>query len=353
MDRSYYINLANSGLKMPIGTDLVLHDRPNPEEIKLDGQLLGQVVEEAARRYHTPLAIPQMNLELEKVALLKLLGVPRSQAPTYHFSECPPKDALLTVENCSEHQFTPELRAHIGAIKYVSSKSDLLPMGMSIGPFSLMTKLLKDPITPVYLAGSGVTAEEDEDVHTLEAVLELSTAMIMRSLKAQVEAGAKAVAIAEPAANIVYLSPKQIEQGADIFDRYVINHNRRIKEFLDSHGVDLFFHCCGELTNHMVARFASLEPVILSLGSSRKLWQDASIVPKHIVLFGNLPTKQFYSDDLITVEQVVEKACELIQKMREVNHPFILGSECDVLSVPGAHDTIKRKVQAFVECKCC
>jgi hypothetical protein len=35
--------------------------------------------------------------------------------------------------------------------------------------------------------------------------------------------------------------------------------------------------------------------------------------------------------------------------MRDVGHPFILGSECDVLSVPGYEQTIKAKVEEFLK----
>ena len=132
----------------------------------------------------------------------------------------------------------------------------------------------------------------------------------------------------------------------------VMRYLRRIKAFLDERGVDLIFHCCGELTDQMVQQYASLEPVILSLGSSRVLWEDARLVPKHVVLYGNLPSKRFYSDELVTREQVEQLSCELIARMREVGHPFILGSECDVLSVEGCEQTIKEKVQAFIDCKC-
>ena len=31
MDREFYLGLARMGLRMPIGADLVLHERPNPE----------------------------------------------------------------------------------------------------------------------------------------------------------------------------------------------------------------------------------------------------------------------------------------------------------------------------------
>lgn len=71
-----------------------------------------------------------------------------------------------------------------------------------------------------------------------------------------------------------------------------------------------------------------------------------------MVLYGNLPSKRFYSDELVTREQIEQIACELIERMRAVGHPFILGSECDVLSVQGCEQTIKQKVEAFVNCKC-
>jgi hypothetical protein len=49
------------------------------------------------------------------------------------------------------------------------------------------------------------------------------------------------------------------------------------------------------------------------------------------------------------VEDVRRLAADLIQRMRATGHPFILGSECDVLSVPGAEATIKAKVEAFLK----
>jgi len=113
--------------------------------------------------------------------------------------------------------------------------------------------------------------------------------------------------------------------------------------------VDLAFHCCGELNDYMVSKFVELEPVILSLGSSRKLWEDARLAPDDIVMFGNLPSKRFFSDADITVEQVQESAAELVRKMDEAGQPFILGTECDVLSVPGHEGTIKAKINAMMQ----
>mgnify|MGYP007099635520 CR=1 FL=1 len=51
-----------TGLRMPIGAGLVLHEHPKPEAIIRNGQALGKVVAEAARRYRTPLAFAHMDL---------------------------------------------------------------------------------------------------------------------------------------------------------------------------------------------------------------------------------------------------------------------------------------------------
>ncbi|MHB9133283.1 MAG: uroporphyrinogen decarboxylase family protein [Armatimonadota bacterium] len=349
MERQYYLDLAESGLRMPIGTDLVLHEYADPAAILENGQQLGMVLEQTARRYGTPLAVPHMDLELEKSNLLDKLGIPPAQAPKFHFTACPGNELFDRLHRQLADPLLPRLQAHIDSIAYIARHTRLLPIGMTIGPFSLMTKLVPDPITPIALAGAGITADDEEEIRTVERVLELGIRMIMHSIAAQIKAGAKAIFIAEPAANRVYLSPNQIEDGADIFDRYVMAYNRQIKAFLDEHDVDLIFHCCGELTPYMLQKFTELDPALLSLGSSRKLWEDAALVPKRTVLYGNLPSKKFYSDEEITVQEVQRQAEQLVQRMREVKHPFILGTECDVLSVPGCEETIQRKAAAILE----
>ena len=91
--------------------------------------------------------------------------------------------------------------------------------------------------------------------------------------------------------------------------------NLRIKTQLASAEVDLIFHDCGDLNGFMVEQFATrLDPAILSLGSSRTLWEDAALVPKSVVLFGNLPTKKFYSDEAMPDEQVKAMTLELRDK---------------------------------------
>ena len=340
MDRDYYLKLAESGLRMPIGTHLVLHEHADHEQIIRDGTRLGRVVEEAARRFRIPMAFPLMDLKLEKEALLLARGVPEAQIDTFHFSESPEQDWQIAL--------TPKMEAMCAAVQYIATQTDLIPVGMGIGPFSLMTKLISDPITPVFLAGDGATADEEPEVRLVERLFELASKVIELFLNAQIEAGAKAIIICEPAANKVYFSPNQLEESYDVFDRYVMELNRKIREQLRAHGVDLIFHDCGELLDGMVSRFGTLDPAMMSLGSSRLLWEDAALVPKTTVLFGNLPTKKFYSDTLISLSDVRQLSQDLIQKMRQTGHPFILGSECDVLSVPGSEAAIKAKVEAFL-----
>lgn len=339
MSRQTYLELAAAGHRAPIGTHLVLHTRADAEEILLDGPRLGGVAVETAERFRTPLAIPLMDLTLEKVAMLGTLGIPAADVDGFHFDR-PPDDSR-------DFSLSPRMRATCEAIASVASNTTLVPLGMGIGPFSLMTKLVKDPITPVFLAGSGMTGDDEPEVAVVEKCLEAGLRVILAYLAAQADAGAKAIIVCEPAANLVYFSPNQLGESFEIFDRYVMSPMRQIKSLLDARGVDLIFHDCGELTNEMVARFATLDPVMMSLGCSRRLWEDAALVQKNTVLYGNLPTKKFYSPQL-TIADVETLSRELLEKMRAAEHPFILGSECDVLSVPGSEEEILSKVDAFM-----
>jgi uroporphyrinogen-III decarboxylase len=352
MDNQFYLDLAARGVRMPIGADLLLHEEPDPpEEILVDAGRLGRVVEKAARRYRTPLAFPLMDLRLEKADLLDFAGVPADEVDLFHFDEPPSEELVASVKSAEGRPFSKRIQANQAAVRYIAERTDLLPVGMLIGPFSLMTKLAADPITPVALAGAGVSAEEDAGVRLADRCLELGVATVLRSARAQIEAGARAIILCEPAANTVYLSPRQMRNGSKIFERFVLEPNRRVRALLEQHGVDLIFHDCGELLTDMVREFAiGLRPVMISLGSSRRLWEDALVVPKNIVLFGNLPTKTFYSDAAMPDDKVESLTQELTMRMAAAGHPHILGSECDVLHVSDAARQIRRKVDIMISC---
>ncbi len=220
---------------------------------------------------------------------------------------------------------------------------------MAIGPFSLTTRLMADPISAAAMAGSGVKEDESEEVRLLWQCLRAAEAAVLRSVRSQIAWGARAVMICEPAACTAFISPRQMKAGSSLFERLVMEPNLRLKASLEGAGCNLIFHDCGELIDPMVEAFAArLHPVILSMGSSRKLWQDARLVPGDVVLYGNLPSKSFYSDGAMPLEEVVRCTDELVSRMAACGHPHIVGSECDVLFVPEAQETIRRKVVAML-----
>src|SRR5208337_1257154 len=94
MNREYFLDLAARGLRMPIGADLVMHEESEPEKVRNDGPALARVIERAARRWATPLAVPLMDLRLEKIDLLALAGVSEADAEAHHFT-APIEEATL------------------------------------------------------------------------------------------------------------------------------------------------------------------------------------------------------------------------------------------------------------------
>lgn len=334
---------------MPIGTDLVMHEESEPEKVRNDGLALGRVIERAARRWETPLAVPLMDLRLEKADLLAMAGVSAADAEAFHFTA--PLDDATLAKLCGE-QSVPLCLGSIArdeAIAYIRTRADLIAVGMAIGPFSLTTRLMADPISAAAMAGSGVEPEASAEVKLLVQCLQIAEAAVLRSVRSQIAQGAQAIMICEPAACKAYISPRQMKAGSNLFERLVMEPNLRLKAVLDEAGCDLIFHDCGELIDAMVEAFANrIHPKILSLGSSRKLWEDARMVPGDVVLYGNLPTKSFYSDGAMPIEEVVRRTDELTANMKACGHPHILGSECDVLFVPEAQQTIRKKVDAMM-----
>jgi uroporphyrinogen-III decarboxylase len=334
---------------MPIGTDLVMHEESEPEKVRDDGSALGRVIERSARHWGTPLAVPLMDLRLEKIDLLAMAGISAADAEAFHFAA--PIDEATFASLCGEQTVPlyPGSVARDEAIGYIRAKPNLIAVGMAIGPFSLTTRLMADPISAAAMAGSGVRPDESAEVKLLDQCLHIAEAAVLRSVRSQIAEGAQAIMICEPAACKAYISPRQMKAGSNLFERLVMEPNLRLKAVLDEAGCDLIFHDCGELIDEMVEAFANrLHPKILSLGSSRKLWEDACMVPGDVVLYGNLPTKSFYSDGAMPIDEVVRRTDELIANMKTCGHPHILGSECDVLFVPEAQETIRMKVDAMM-----
>jgi hypothetical protein len=339
MIRDFWLELARTGARFPIATDLVLHADPDPLEARIDARRLATVLETAAARYHLPAAMPLMDLRLDKAALLAPFGVGDAEAETFQFTSVPG----------SPPPVEPPKDARAGCIRHLCGHTGLHPVGQIIGPFSLATKLMRDPIAAIALAGAG--AAEEPEVRLWEWCLDRSLAVVTCSMEQQIEAGALTILLCEPAANTTYLSPRQLRRGSDIFERYVLSPLLRIQQRLEALRTDLLLHDCGELLPEFVTAFANrIHPAVLSLGSSRCLWEDAALVPSDVVLYGNLPSKLFYSDDVMPLEEVERRVHELGGKMRATGHPFLMGTECDVLYVADCAARIQQKVD-LLQCR--
>ena len=350
MEANYYIDLAKSGHRMPIATHLVLHEKDDPEGILVDGKRMAAVMLETAQRFNNPMALPIMDLTLEKDILLEIMGVAAEAREGFHFKDMPSDALCARVTKDVDVLVNARIKANCEALSILRSGNEVVPVGMSIGPFSLLIKLVSDPITAVYMAGTGVEAEDDEEVALLHAALKLSETIIHATCAAQIKAGACAIFLCEPAANLVYFSPNQIREGSTVYDDFVTQPNLRLKALFDMTDTDLLFHDCGELIPEMIQSFGALKPKLISFGSPVKLWEIEQYVDKDVVLFGNLPTKKFYSDEDVPLDGVAAMVVEIEEKLRASGHPFIIGSECDVLSMPGYEGKILEKVKAMCGC---
>ena len=226
--------LAAAGLRTPIGTDLVLHERPDPEAVRLDGRRLAGVVREAAERYRTPLAIPLMDLRLEKADLVRRVRPDVVEPDTFHF-DAPPSEADL--ERARAAEAAPFLAGAPRAPRRDRrGRGSTRPHAPRDGDRPL---LARDEAArrPDRRRGPGRprrSAAEDEPLVALaERGLALAELAVHRSLRAQVEAGAAAVIVCEPAASALFVSPRQIAQGSPVFERFVLEPLLRAKAVLD------------------------------------------------------------------------------------------------------------------------
>jgi len=232
MDKSFYIDLARNGRRLPIITHMVLHEKEDPDSILLDGERLAAVMLEAAERFNNPMALPVMDLTLEKDILLQTMGVPADATAAFHFDNVPNPEQCAKVTTDIDVTTHPRIRANCEALSILRDGGKVVPVGMSIGPFSLLTKLVKDPISAIFMAGTGVAPEDDNDVAMIHAVLGLAESIVHANCAAQINAGARAIFLCEPAANRVYFSPRQIRAGATVYNGFVTQPNLRLKQCL-------------------------------------------------------------------------------------------------------------------------
>ena len=93
LGRSVFLQMAEGGTTMPLATDLVLHEEPDVGQVLSDGRALGRLVVRAARRFEVPLALPRMDLTLEKDLLLQGVAAGPRAVEAFHFRDQPGEPA--------------------------------------------------------------------------------------------------------------------------------------------------------------------------------------------------------------------------------------------------------------------
>jgi uroporphyrinogen-III decarboxylase len=350
MHRQFFLDLAEKKAAIPLAADLLVHALSHPEHVESDSEEMARVMHASVAKFRSPLTVAPMDLRVEKRALGELLGIPPSMLEEFHLHAPLEQGQTTTLLNAvREKGITPRMEVTCGALQRVAIDAPSFPVGMCIGPFSLLTKLVEGMITAVFMISQGFEPEDDPSVALALDLLPVTMELVRGYAVAQVKAGAKAVIICEPAANKVYISPNVMESGSGIFSQFVLEPVRSIADSIEEAGAAFILHDCGELTPEMISSLASLRPSMLSLGSSVNLAQAASLVPQDVVLFGNVPSK-FFPSDADMPEGIVREICAGLRgSMDASGHPYILGSECDILSVGGKEDAIMRKAMIISE----
>ena len=119
MRKDYYLNIAKQNKRMVFGVDLILGEKDNRDEILLNGEMLGKVILETAQRFNMPMALPFMDLDVEKQELLEILNIDLTQFDHFHFGECNlSQETISLVKNVGFLKPTLRLAANCEAISF-------------------------------------------------------------------------------------------------------------------------------------------------------------------------------------------------------------------------------------------
>jgi len=159
---------------------------------------------------------------------------------------------------------------------------------------------------------------------------ELQVADSIRTLAVD---GAPAIVMQEPELHV-----KTLIQP---YEAAVLESYARLRRIFQDLGVDALLQVTGVLSrNHVSGLARALHPAVLSLGASRRLYEDVALVPKDIVLHGNLPAALFTG----STSEMARQAEQLRRAMRATGHPHILGTDGAILS----SDALPENVEALL-----
>ena len=271
---------------------------------------------EAAERFDNPMALPVMDLTLEKDILLQTMGIPAEETAAFHFDDVPGPEQLAELARglyvTTRH---PRIKANCEALSLPRHAGTVVSVGMrSIGPFSLLTKLVKDRIVRFSWRAAASRRRTSRDVALIHAVLALAEAVVRGNGAAQIEAPARAIFLASRRRTGSIFRRgrsgrrdglRRVRDRAQPAPEACARRRRRRSAFPRLRRSD-----SGD--GHFLRE---LKPKLISFGSSVKLWEIEKYVDTDVVIFGNLPTRKFDPDEEVPLEVVEDLMAEIEEKL--------------------------------------
>jgi len=248
---------------------------------------------------------PMMDLTVEIEALGLEIDFPENDNPSVPKHPIKNREDLEIIKSRWQG-ITGRMSTFIEVTKKITKKYSIIKGGYVIGPFTMAGELMGADNIAINVMLHPELVSEFVDF-SLEVISEYARDLF--------NVGADTIAVLEPLA--VLLSPRQ-------YQKFSLHPFKKLVSTLNNK--PLILHICGN-TNHLVKLMCDSGAIGLSLDSKMNFKELKNIIPKEIVLIGNLdPVKVFLQS---TPKEVAEATKILKESMKDVDN-FILSSGCDI-----------------------
>ncbi len=307
--RTFFEHCASKRLAIPIlGFPAVKMLGQKVKDTVRSAELSAEAICFVAENTESPAALALMDLSIEAEAFGANIVFTDDEIPTVSEALISDIDAVaeLKIPSLSAGRIPNTLKT----LQLCRDKLKDKPIiGGAIGPYSLAGRLL-DVTEIIYLC-----YDEPEAVHT---VLDKATEFLISYIKAQRDAGADGVLIAEPLAGI--LSPAMAEE-------FSFPYVKRICEELSDESFAVIYHNCGNSVGDMLGGIFSQGADAYHFGNASDMKKILTQAKPNVICMGNIdPVSCFAEGDGEKMQEAVNNLLESCG-----GHPnFIISSGCDI-----------------------
>ena len=275
-----------------------------------------------ADRYDMPYAPSYMDLSVEAEAFGANCIYQEDEIPTI-------RGQLIETQEQADALVVPEVgtKRTANGISCIRKAKALIidrPIfGNCTGPFSMAGRLMD--VNEILL----LCIEEPELVHT---VLEKTTEFCINYIRAQKEAGANGMIMAEPLAGLL---------SYDLMEEFSSAYVRRIINELQDENFIFLYHNCANAIESKVDQLATLGAKMYHFGDKADMFTLLEKMPKDVIIMGNIsPSATFNGGNADKVRRETQK----LLRPAMVNNNFIISSGCDI-----PYDTRLENIEAFFD----